>query len=94
MVVTALLYFFLFCLVVYGVQWMTTQRLITEEGFTSTEKDKDTEDDKVVIRNDRLYDAFYAGIERGITIEKQRHISAITNSPNLEKLKEMKELLD
>lgn len=60
MVTTAILYFFLFCLVVYGVQWMATQRLMIEEGFTSKEKDAD--DDKVIIRNDRLYDGFYAGI--------------------------------
>jgi ubiquinone/menaquinone biosynthesis C-methylase UbiE len=52
------LYFFLFCLIIYVIQWISLQRKYSvEEGF-SAEKDKE----EVIIRNDRLYDAFYAGI--------------------------------
>ena len=51
--------FFTFCIAVYFVQWLAVQqKYLLEEGFTS----KETKEDTVIIGNDRLYDAFYAGV--------------------------------
>ena len=51
--------FFTFCIAVYLGQWLAVQqKYLLEEGFTS----KETKEDTVIIGNDRLYDAFYAGV--------------------------------
>ena len=73
----------------FSEQYPTDHATLTNPAYKGTEWLKLTK-----LKRESLHDAFYAGIERGITIEKQRHITAITNAPNLEKLKEMKELLD
>jgi ubiquinone/menaquinone biosynthesis C-methylase UbiE len=56
----SLLFFFFFCLVIYGIQWMAVQRKYSiEEGFSNKNGGKE---DEYVIGSDKLYDGFYAGI--------------------------------